>query len=172
MLEHIASIIGALAWPLALLSIVIIFRHEFRVLFTGLSKGQRNLRLKYGSFELETKFVEKIEQHLKKIAEEPNPEKRQKLATLKVTLDIALENVKPEAKKLLNWLVENQLSDCTHINWHQPPVGFTYDSIKQLSQYGLVQVLPMYDGDELIRIHPIVKQYIHTKSNEGHDKAN
>jgi hypothetical protein len=172
MLEHIASIIGALAWPSALLFIALIFRHEFKALFAGLSKGRRNLRLKYGSFELETKFVEKIEQHLKKIAEEPNPDKRQELASLKVALDISLESVKPEAKRMLNWLAENQLTDCTHINWYQPPEGFKYDSIKQLSQYGLIQVLPMYDGDELIRIHPVVKEYAFTKKNEEHNKAN
>jgi len=172
MFEHIASIIAALAWPSAILSIALIFRHEFRALFAGLSKGQRNLRLKYGSFELETKFVEKIEQHLKKIADEPNADKRQKLASLKAALDISFENVKPEAERMLNWLAENQLSDCTHINWYQPPEEFTYDSIKQLSRYGLVQVLPMYDGDELIRIHPIVKEYVLTKSKEEHNKAN
>ena len=166
MLEHIASIIGALAWPLVLLCIALIFRQEFRALFASLSKGRRNLRLKYGSFELETKFVEKIEQHLKRIAEEPNADKRQQLASLKVALDLSLESVKPEAKSLLNWLAENQLTDCTHINWHQPPEGFKYDSIKQLSQYGLVQVLSMYDGDELIRIHPVVKEYVLSKNNE------
>lgn len=172
MLEHVASIIAALAWPSAILSIALIFRYEIKALFAALSKGQRNLRLKYGSFELETKFVEKIEQHLKKIAEEPNPDKRQKLASLNAVLDVSLDSINPEAKNLLNWLAENQLTDFAHINWHQPPEGFKYDSIKQLSQYGLVQVIPMYDGDELIKIHPIVKEYALTKRNEGHNKAN
>lgn len=165
MLEHIASIIGAIAWPSVLIFVAFIFRQEFRTLLEGLSQSRKNLRLKYGSFELETQFVEKIEQHLKKIADEPNADKRHELSSLKAALDFSLESVKPETKRVLSWLTENQLTNCTHVNWHQPPEGFKYDSIKELSQHGLVQVLPMYDGD-VIKVHPVVRDFVLRKSND------
>ena len=66
---------------------------------------------------------------------------------------------------MLVWLANNQLSNCTHVNWHSPPEGFKYESLKQLSAHGLVHVESMYDGDELIGIHPIVKEFIASREN-------
>ena len=64
-LQFLASIIGSLAWPLALVVIVLILRRQLVDILRRLK------RLKYG--EAEAEFGEKLEEVEEDIAELPTP---------------------------------------------------------------------------------------------------
>lgn len=166
MFEQIAAIIASLVWPVTLLVIALLFRREIRSIFTGISSGRKNLRLKYGKLELETYLVEELKDHLKKIANEPDPEKRQELSSIRTTLDSSLKKLDEQSKRALDWINNNQLENVTHINWYEPQKGTTRDSCRRLAQFGLIQIFPMYDGDELITIHPLIKDYLREKAKQ------
>jgi hypothetical protein len=149
---------GQIAWPLIVLIIVLLFRRSLLLIFSTFSDfskhKERNMRLKFGGFEIET-LANKAEERIMEIASEPDLNKRLEMAKKPFLIDDAIKNINESELKSLQILANSKLQNSFLINWYQPINGLKHDEIHSLYKKGLISGSPMYDGDEVAWFTPV-----------------
>ena len=73
-----------MVWPITLLIIALIFRRPLTSIISALlpdeKRKQRNIKLKFGNFEMESQLEALAQERIKAIAEEPDLQKRLQMA--------------------------------------------------------------------------------------------
>lgn len=158
-LAEITALLQTIAWPTAILISAFVLRSPL-VAFVHILKNQsntpnRSLRLKAGGFELESSFIEKAQERIEQIANEPSLDKRLELAKRPLLIDEALKSISKEELNALKLLKQQVLVNACLINWYHPMDGVTVALAQRLNDLGLISSAAMYDGDEVAQITPI-----------------
>ena len=152
--KEIIMMLKEIAWPIAILTISLIFRRPLISAVSALlpdeKKKQRNLKLKLGSFEIESQIEAKAQERLQAIAEEPSLQKRLQMAKEPFLVDEALKAIDEKGMEALHTLYTARLENAFYINWYKPEdYGINTEIFHTLSNLGLIKGTPMYDGDEI-----------------------
>lgn len=151
--KEIITLIKDVAWPVAILTIALIFRRPIisviGALISGEDKRHRNLKLKFGSFELESQLDAIAQERMKVIAEEPDLQKRLQMAKEPILVEEALKAIDAKGIEALNKL-HSSLKNAFYINWYKPEdYGIKREVFLELAKLNLIAGTPMYDGDEI-----------------------
>jgi len=157
--KEIIALLKDIAWPVAILAIVLKFRHPLTSAISALipdeNKKPRNLKLKLGSFELESRLEAITQERIKAIAEEPNLQKRLQMAKEPFLVDEALKAIDEKGIEALLALYTSRLNNAFYINWYKPEdYGMKIEIFNNLANLGLIRGTPMHDGDEIGFITP------------------
>ena len=155
--KEIIGLLKDIAWPVAILTIAFMFRRSITtlvdVLIPSLDKRQRNLKLKVGSFELESRLDSITQERMKAIAEEPNLKKRLQMAKEPFLVDEALKAIDEKEMEGLQTIYKSRLENAFYLNWYKPEdYGIKREVFVNLEKLNLIKGVPMYDGDEIAYI--------------------
>lgn len=156
-LAAITSIVGALAWPVTTLVLVLLFRGTISSwLRLPKSFDQRSLKAKAGGFEIELTAFERLEEKLQakalQIAEEPDYKKRLELAKNLQAIETLLSEISNSDVDILASLRKSSIPGATLFSFWDRSDPKRLEIYNRLQKLGLVAFVNGYESEGVMII--------------------
>jgi len=151
------KLVDALAWPLTVIIIVFYFRKflkEFLQIVTSRFTKARTITAKMGAFELNMHQIEELQKKVEQIANEPDAEKRLRMARDPLLVDDLLKRITPEEVKVLEAFYGQRLRDSFIVNWYAVSEQERHILMK-LEKEGVIRGHEAYYGESIEWLTPL-----------------
>jgi hypothetical protein len=164
-LTAIAALVGALAWPVTVLIVLLAFRGLITAwLKVPPSLEQRSIKAKAGGFEIELSAIERIQEKAVQIAQEPDPQKRLAMAKNLLALDKILPEVIDIDIDALAELQKANIPNAKFVNFWKTDDNIRLETYNRLEKMGLVRLENYNEGECVAVLTDLGKTLLHTLS--------
>jgi hypothetical protein len=145
LITAVAAIIGAVCWPATVLIIILAFRKLIAAwLALPNSLSRKTFRAKAAGVELEFDAIEKLQEKAVKIAEEPDPQKRLKLAKNLIEVDKIIPQVSNEEITALESIEKSSIQNAVFVDFWK--LGDSRNVFNVLESQGLIRLENYYEA--------------------------
>jgi hypothetical protein len=162
------ELIKILIWPFTFLIALILIRYwtkgkSFNLIENFINRN--HIKAKFGNAEFEFGEIKKLQENINKVAQEPDPKKRLKLAEEALSIEKALAELdEKDIKQLQQYKKEANLFVIAP--YHTSMTKEELDQYSKFSKLGIIGGWSAYGGEEFSFFTPVGEQIVDSLNNK------